>query len=104
MQVIKRKLKCIGINSRQMANNEDYKKYKNKIYSIYDVNKEFRKKLKYERNKKNKKNILIYPKFYRYSHADTYQNRPIYYYMIEDIKRFSEYINVDYKIIESENV
>jgi hypothetical protein len=97
MKITKRKLIYIGNTRSQAEKNSKYLKLKNKVYSVYDMNEDFKKKLAYERNKKTKKPKLIYPKFYLYSQQDTMQKYPFYYYLIEDLERYSKHIGIDFK-------
>jgi hypothetical protein len=62
----------------------------NKVISVWDIDIELKKKLKYQRTKKDK--AIIFPVVKYYSINDKSFKYPCYLYLKNDLKRFEKYL------------
>ena len=71
------------------------KKWKNKVVKLWDLEESLR--IKIQKNRKTKKPFL-YPMVEYYSQTDINGSFPYYSFKIDDVKRFCEYFDIDYKL------
>jgi len=98
MKIIKRKLITPKKNSKQSLNLLIIeKKLENKLISTYEMNNKFKHKLSDMRNKTDEKHRLIFPKIKYHSQSDPSNKYPYFLYLIEDIERYSKFLNLGWK-------